>query len=57
MTREELYKSFLKAFPNYEPMIRKTYLIDSNTLQVFTKQGKSFIFEQKDGDISLRSSK
>ena len=53
-TKDELYKEFLKNFPNFEPMVRTYYMNGSNAIKIYTKQGKHFIFEKNDNGIVLK---
>ena len=57
MNAEELYKEFLRNFPDFEPMVKYHIMLDDNRLKIITKQHKSFIFEYRDGDIRLETVK
>ena len=54
MTVEDLYKEFIRNFPNFEPMVRAYYAHGSNALKVYTKQGKKLIFEINKDGFSLK---
>ena len=55
MSKEELYKLFLVHFPNFETQIKHYKKTGDREIKIFTKYGKSFIFEvAENGDISLR---
>ena len=53
MTPEELYNSFIKAFPKFEPMIRTYVSRRHGSIQIYTKQNKSFIFQQNGDEFTL----
>lgn len=57
MNAEELYKEFLKCFPDFEPMVKYHIMIDDHKLKIITKQHKSFIFEINNGEIRLETVK
>lgn len=57
MNAEELYKEFLKCFPDFEPMVKYHIMLSDNQMKIITKQHKSFIFEYRDGEIRLETVK
>lgn len=57
MTLGELYKEFSNSFPAYDPMVRIVHLIDENTIQITTKQYKSFTFRKTENSFELEAVK
>ena len=57
VTLRELYQEFLNKFPAYEAMVRTVHLIDGNTIQITTKQNKSFIFRKTENSFELKAVK
>ena len=55
MTTSEMYSEFIKSFPKFEQVVKDYKRYSDDSIQIFTKQGKSFVFSKKDGEIRLTS--
>lgn len=55
MTTSEMYSEFIKLFPKFEPMVKDYKRYSDDSIKISTKQGKSFVFSKKDGEIRLTS--
>lgn len=53
MTKEEIYQKFLERFPQFEANVKVYYSKDENSIKIYTKQNKRFIFEIMGDDFRL----
>jgi len=52
---QRLYNKFLELFPNFKPMVRAYYPHDNDSIKIYTKQHKSFIFKLTKDSFSLKN--
>ena len=55
MTADELFEKFVENFPKFKPMVRTYYPQDNNSIKIYTKKNKAFLFEYGEGKMNLTS--
>jgi len=53
MTADELFEKFVENFPKFKPMVRTYYPQDDNSIKIYTKKNKAFLFECNGDDMKL----